>query len=234
MKDLTGILLVNKPPGPTSHDMVGMLRRITGVKKIGHAGTLDPFANGLLICLIGRGATKKSDEFMHMDKEYVAVLSLGVETDTYDREGKIVKEYGEVDMGEVQKKLPEVLNKFIGTIMQEPPMFSAKKIKGKKLYELAREGKTIKRTKVPVEIASIEVLDIDTTKSQIILKIACGSGTYIRSLAYDIGRTLGVGAYLEELERTRIGQYLLKDAMLLEGCTKEDIKKNCVIPDSLS
>jgi tRNA pseudouridine55 synthase len=207
----SGFLLINKPSGPTSHDIINKLRAITGIKKIGHAGTLDPFASGLLICAVGREATREIDKFVKLDKEYIATLHLGAVTDTYDRTGKVVKEYPSEIINEaiIEKTVAE----FIGGQLQTPPMFSAKKIQGKKMYELARQGKTVERQPCAINIMALQILSYDWPALK--LKINCSSGTYIRTLAFDLGERLGSGAYLEELERTKIGEYSVEDAIRL-------------------
>jgi len=208
----SGFILINKPSGPTSHDVIDKLRRITGIKKIGHAGTLDPFAHGLLIVAIGREATREIDRFVKLDKEYVADLYLGATTDTYDREGKISYKVESKKLKVIDKnKIKKILKKFIGKQKQVPPMYSAKKIKGKKLYELARKGIEIQREAVEIMIYELEIRSYEWPRLKI--KVKCSSGTYIRSLAYDVGEVLGCGAYLEELERTAIGKLKLSEAV---------------------
>ncbi len=202
-----GFLLINKPSGPTSHDIVDELRRITGVRKIGHAGTLDPFASGLLIAAVGREATRQISKFSKMDKTYIARLHLGAVSDTYDRTGKL--QITNYKLRITNKEIKKVLQKFIGPQKQIPPMYSAKKVGGKKLYELARSGIEVERKPADVDIYDIEILRYSWPELEIKTKVS--SGTYIRSLANDIGRALGYGAYLEELERTEIGDYKLKD-----------------------
>lgn len=200
-----GILPVSKPKFKTSFSLVGLLRKITCIRTIGHAGTLDPFAEGVMILLIGKPYTKLSNEFLHQDKEYLATLHLGVVTDTYDIEGKIISQNSLIPS---LLEIEEVLLKFQGTILQTPPMFSAKKVEGKKLYELARKGITIERKAVPVTL-QIEV--IDYSYPYLKLKVNCSKGTYLRTLAYDIGCELGCGAHLSSLTRTRSGTFTLKD-----------------------
>jgi len=214
----SGFILINKLPGPTSHTIINQLRRITSIKKIGHAGTLDPFASGLLLVAIGRESTKKINQFVKLDKEYIATAYLGATTNTYDREGEIQK-YNYTKMPD-QKEIENILKKFIGKQKQIPPMFSAKKIKGKKLYELARKGIEIKRQPSDIEIFSIEFLEYHWPMLKI--KVHCSSGTYIRTLAHDIGQALGCGAYLEELERISIGKFNVKNSILLEKITDKN------------
>ncbi len=205
----SGFLIINKPVGPTSHDMVDRMRRITGIKKIGHAGTLDPFASGVLILAIGREATKRIQGLVKTDKEYIADLYLGTTTDTYDRTGSVLKTKEVTPPTE--KEVRETLRDFQGEQKQIPPMYSAKKIKGKKLYELARQGKEVAREAVPITIHSLEILDYDFPGLKI--KAKCSSGTYLRTLAYDIGEALGCGAYLQELQRTTVGDHKLERAI---------------------
>lgn len=206
-----GFLLINKPVGPTSHDIIDRLRRLTGIKKIGHAGTLDPFASGLLICAVGREATKEIDKFVKLDKEYIATLHLGAVTDSYDRTGKIIKEYAGKPIAE--EVINQAVLEFIGPQLQTPPMFSAKKINGKKMYELARQGKEVERQPCAITIYEMEVLSYAWPILKI--KVKCSTGTYIRTIAYDLGERLGCGAYLEELERTKIGEYGVEEAIKL-------------------
>jgi len=207
----SGFLYINKPADWTSHDVVAHLRRVTGVKKIGHAGTLDPFATGLLIVGVGREATRELDKFLKQDKEYVAALHLGAASDTYDLTGKI--EQNDATPPAV-RDIKEALKKFTGPQDQIPPMFSAKKVQGKKLYELARKGEEIARQPNKIIIHKIKLLNYDWPIMEI--RVSCSSGTYIRSLAHDIGQTLGTGAYLEKLERTKIGRLKIKSAVNLD------------------
>ena len=214
----TGFILVNKPEGITSHDVVDRLRKITGIKKIGHSGTLDPFASGLLILGIGREATRELGRFLKEDKEYIAVLRLGAASDTYDREGRIEKK--EIAEQPSRQDIERTLKDFVGEIEQTPPIFSAKKMKGKKLYELARKGIEVKPKPQKVKIYNIELLEYKWPRLKI--KVSCSSGTYIRSLANDIGEKLSCGAYLEELCRTKIGDYVLDNASALDEITREN------------
>lgn len=214
----SGFILIQKPSGITSHDVVDELRKITGVKKIGHAGTLDPFATGLLILGIDKRATKRLSWFFKLDKEYIAKIKLGAVSDTYDRDGKIV--IREFAKSPLEKKIKNILKSFEGRIEQYPPIFSAKKVKGRKLYEFARKGIKIKIKPQEVEIHKIELLSYSFPFLEI--KVHCSSGTYIRSLAYDIGERLGCGGYLEELCRTRIGNFELKEAVDLSKISSQN------------
>jgi len=213
-----GFIFVNKPPGITSHDVVDKLREITGIKKIGHAGTLDPFAQGLLIVGIGREFTKKLSIFQNKDKEYVATLKLGAESDTFDRCGKIIER--KVEKIPTKNAVEKILKSFLGEIEQIPPIFSAKKIKGKKLYELARKGIKIQPKPQKVKIYKISLLKYQFPYLKI--KVKCTSGTYVRSLANDIGRKLGCGAYLEDLIRTKIGEISLEKAVELSKLNSQN------------
>ena len=200
-----GILPICKPKGRTSFSLVTVLRQLTQVRTIGHAGTLDPFADGVMILLIGKPYTRISNQFLLQDKEYLATVLLGITTDTYDIEGKITCQSPHIpSLSEIEG----AILKFQGTILQTPPMFSAKKVEGKKLYELARKGITIERKSVPVTL-HIEMLEY--TYPQLLLKVKCSKGTYIRSLAYDIGVELGCGAHLSALTRTRSGTFSLEN-----------------------
>lgn len=201
-------MLLDKPSGPTSHDMVYCLRRITGIKKIGHAGTLDPLASGLLIMAISRAATKQIDSLAEQDKVYEAVFQLGGTSDTEDRLGQIetltVKQMPDI------KEIQLALNSFIGQIEQIPPMYSAKKVAGRKLYELARKGQVIERQPSLITIHKIDLIDYAWPTLK--LTIACSTGTYIRSIARDLGEKLGCGAYMAELRRTSIGDWSVDQA----------------------
>lgn len=219
-----GILLIDKPKGKTSFYLVKILRAITKVKKIGHAGTLDPFATGVMVLLIGKNYTRKSTEFLSQDKRYRAVLKLGYETNTYDIEGEKV---------EVSKRVPSLeeiehtITLFQGNISQTPPMFSAKKIQGKKLYEIARLGQVIERKPIDVTVnIKIEKYDYPF----LTLDITCSKGTYIRSLAHDIGQKLEVGAYLEELTRLKSGHFTIENCISFSDLNDEnfDITKHLI------
>ena len=227
----SGFILIHKPSGPTSHDIINALRRITGIKKIGHAGTLDPFASGLLICAISREATREIDKFIKLDKEYIADIFLGAESDTYDRTGKIIKTRHHNALPKIPpllirrggRGMRSIIEKFIGPNKQTPPMYSAKKINGKKLYELARKGIEVERKPQEVNIYAIKIIDYEWPILKI--KVHCSSGTYIRSLAHDIGQALGDGAYLQELQRTAIGNFKLSQAVDLGKLTSDNWKK---------
>jgi tRNA pseudouridine55 synthase len=216
-----GFILINKPVGPTSFGVIARLRKITGIKKIGHAGTLDPAASGVLLCAIGREATRQIDKFVKKDKEYEALIILGSVSETLDREGEIIKKYfGQpIKIKEIKK----VVNSFLGKQEQIPPMFSAKKIGGKKLCDLARKGIEIVRAPVQIEIYKLKILKYKWPELR--LRIKCSSGTYIRSLAADIGQKIGCGAYLGALVRTELREYKLKKAVDLDKIDKDNWQK---------
>ena len=213
-----GILLINKPSGMTSHDVVAIVRKKTGVKRVGHAGTLDPFATGLLIILVGREMTKRQSEFLTMDKTYEAVIRLGAISDTDDCMGVITfNSAANLPADRQGRPLPltvkQTLQSFIGTFDQMPPSFSAKKIKGKKAYELARKGIQPDLKPKSITIRSLELFSY--TWPLLRISVSVSSGTYIRALARDIGARLECGAYCEELVRTSIGPYDLRDALTI-------------------
>ena len=196
---MAGILPIDKPKGVTSFHMVAMLRRISGIKKIGHSGTLDPFATGVLILLLGREYTKLADQFLLQDKEYAATVKLGSISTTYDPEGTITPVSDRVP---TFLELEKAIASFQGEISQIPPMFSAKKVAGKKLYDLARKGITIERKPSKVRV-STKIISYDYPFIK--LHITCSKGTYIRTIAHDLGEMLQTGAYLDTLVRTRSG-----------------------------
>lgn len=216
--NLSGLLLVNKPSGITSFKVVSVIRKKLNVKKAGHCGTLDPLAQGLMIVLVGK-ATKQQDKFMKQDKVYYAKIKLGIKTDTGDLEGNIISES---DFSKITvEQIKAVCNSFIGEIEQEPPMYSALKVNGKKLYELARKGITIERKKRKITIYNIDVLSFNGNEIEI--RVKCSSGTYIRVLAQDIGSKLKTDATLSYLRREEIGRYTLNDSVLLENITSENL-----------
>ena len=212
------MLLINKPPGPTSHDIVDMVRKKTGVSRVGHTGTLDPFAQGLLIVLVGREETKRQQEFLKLNKEYVATMRLGKESDTGDKMGAIQLTLQADATVLHEKTVREALKKFTGTQQQIPPAYSAIKVGGKKAYELARRGEDVRLS--PREITVYELELVEYAWPMLTIRARVSSGTYIRALAQDIGRALGTGAYLEKLVRTQIGTYMLRDAKNIDDLQK--------------
>lgn len=217
-KTKSGFLLIDKAEGPTSFKLVYILRKLTGIKKIGHAGTLDPFASGLMILAIGRAATREISKYVKLDKSYTAKLLLGSRSSTHDPEGDIKKT--EMKTCPSEKQVQKILAKYIGKLEQIPPMFSAKKVGGKKLYDLARKGESIEREPASVEVYDIKIIKYDYP--ELVLDISCSSGTYIRALARDIGNDLEVGAYLTALRRTRIGDFSVETAGDIEDLDSEN------------
>ena len=216
---MDGIVIINKPQGLTSHDIVDIVRKKFRIRRVGHAGSLDPLATGVLIILIGK-ATRLFRVFENLDKEYMATLTLGVITDTSDSQGKILETFSIEGVSEVQFK--ELLNQFTGRIQQIPPMFSALKYKGRRLYQLARRGLTVPRQPRQVEIFQIELLRFDPPLVD--LRIACSKGTYIRKLCEDIGKQLGCGAFQSKLNRIRIGPFKIEDAVSLDNLNEAHIR----------
>jgi tRNA pseudouridine55 synthase len=214
------VLLIDKPLRWTSFDVIRKLRSVFRIKKIGHAGTLDPLATGLLIVCTGK-FTKKINDYMGMPKRYVATLTLGFVTPTYDLESE--PEQPQPVEAITIEMVNAVLHQFTGPIMQVPPAHSAIKQDGKRVYELARAGKEVKLEPRPVTIYEVRMLRYDLPEIE--LDITCSTGTYIRSLAHDIGQTLGCGAYLSALRRTAIGEFTVQKAMLPEQVEQEFIKE---------
>jgi tRNA pseudouridine55 synthase len=211
-----GILNIYKPIGMTSHDVVAVLRRLTKIKQIGHTGTLDPFAQGVLPICIGKAT--RLIEFLPDDKEYLATVQFGIATTTYDIEGeRTFSSDKKVSVKDVQLALKD----FEGEIQQFPPIYSAIKVKGKKLYEYARKGEDVEITPRKVTIEHIELKDFDEQSQQAQILIKCSKGTYIRSIAHDIGKNLGVGAHLIKLVRTQAGKCRVENSVQLEGINVE-------------
>jgi tRNA pseudouridine55 synthase len=192
----------------TSFDVVRKVRYTTRIKKVGHAGTLDPFATGVLLVLTGKN-TKRQSEFMGLPKTYVADIKLGQKMDTGDRTGEVIETLAIPELNETH--VLEVLKSFIGESEQIPPMYSAKKVQGKTLYKMARKGQTVERQASIITIYNIELLVLN--QDQLKIRVDCGKGTYIRVLAEDIGQKLGTVAHVEELQRTAIGDYRVEDAL---------------------
>lgn len=205
-----GILLVYKPADITSHDLVAKLRRMTGIKKIGHAGTLDPFATGLMILLVGKNYTRKSAHYTGQNKGYKARLHLGIATDSYDIDGSVTDESIYVP---TEKEVYTAIQEQNGERLQIPPMFSAKKIGGKKLYQLARQGIEIARPPVQVYL---ETRLLSYTYPHLEIEVSCSKGTYIRSIAHEMGEKLTCHAHLDQLVRTHCGSFTLDKSYTLE------------------
>lgn len=208
---INGILNVHKEAGYTSHDVVAKLRGILKQKKIGHTGTLDPDATGVLPVCLGK-ATKLCDMLTDKSKTYEAILLLGTITDTEDSSGTVLEQQ-EVNFG--KEEIEKVILSFVGEYEQVPPMYSALKVNGKKLYELAREGKVIERKARPVTIHDITIKEYDLEHQRVRMTVSCSKGTYIRTLCHDIGQKLGCGACMDRLIRTKVSRFLLEDSVTL-------------------
>jgi len=224
-----GFLNVYKPQNMTSHDAVDVLRKVTKIKQIGHTGTLDPFAQGVLPICIGKAT--RLIEYLDDEKEYLAEISFGKSTDTYDIDGKIVFE---CDLKISIKDIENALEAFKGEILQTPPIYSALKVNGKKLYEYARNGEDVKIEPRKVFIEKIELKNFDELNQKAQVLIKCSKGTYIRSIAHDLGQNLKVGAYLSKLIRTQAGKFLIDDAIRLDEIkTMEDVQKSLINPPQM-
>ncbi|GAB6192307.1 tRNA pseudouridine(55) synthase TruB [Desulfocastanea catecholica] len=224
-----GVFLVDKPVDISSFGVVSRLRRILQIKKVGHAGTLDPFATGLLILCAGRPATKLISRFMDGQKEYLATLRLGVETATHDTEGTVT---ARTPLGELSPlEVEECLRKFRGRQMQVPPAYSALKHNGKPLYYYARKGIDIVKDARPVDIFTLERTDagqmLSGEEAKLSIRVVCSKGTYIRTLAADIGRSLGCGAHLVQLRRTRCGFFSVDDSLTWDDLSSEEALQHC-------
>ena len=225
---MDGVLNIYKHPGPTSHDIVDMARMALNMKKIGHAGTLDPLAEGVLLLCIGK-ATRISDYLSELPKEYLAEITFGITTSTYDAEGEITSK---CDKEVFEEEVREVLKEFIGEIDQVPPPSSAIRYKGKRLYEYAREGIPVEPPSRRVTIYSFELLEFNKAERKGIFRINCSKGTYIRALARDIGERIGTGAYLSKLTRTKVGPFSAEEAFPASELKRENISliKEKIIP----
>ncbi len=222
---LNGMLIINKPRGITSHDVVAEVRRILHTRRVGHTGTLDPEATGVLPVCVGP-ATKIAQFFLSSDKEYAATMTLGVRTDTQDAAGKIIYTVEKLDFGE--KEVKSAFSHFVGEIEQIPPMVSAVRHKGKKLYELARQGKEVEREPRRVKILELEILSCEIP--QVSFRVSCSKGTYIRTLTSDIGDKLGCGAHQSKLTRLRSGPFRLSDAITLKELREMPHPESRIIP----
>lgn len=221
-----GFLNIYKPKGITSHDVVARLRRVAKIKQIGHTGTLDPFAEGVLPICIGKAT--RLIEYLNDDKEYLATVQFGKTTDTYDIEGKITSEF---DKKVTSDDVIKALKDFEGEILQTPPIYSAIKVNGKKLYDYAREGKKVEIQPRKVFINKIELQSFDEQNQTADILVACSKGTYIRSIAYDLGEKLGCGGYLTKLVRTRAGKFTVENSINLDDFnTIEKVGQNLINP----
>ncbi|MBP5786234.1 MAG: tRNA pseudouridine(55) synthase TruB [Kiritimatiellae bacterium] len=223
--EATGFLLVDKPKGPTSHDLVSRVRGRFKVKKVGHGGTLDPMATGLMILLLGK-ATKLSDRVMGHDKVYEGTMKLGVETDTQDAEGEVVAERDA--SGVTREALEAAMEAMRGDRMQTPPMASARKVGGVPLYKLAREGKVVEREARLIHVYRFDLLEFAPPEAR--FRVACTKGTYVRTLAHDVGAALGCGAHLSALRRTKVGDWDVAQAHPFEEIMEAYSLKPYVLP----
>ena len=221
-KSLFGFLNIYKPVGMTSHDVVSVLRRVTKIKQIGHTGTLDPFAEGVLPICIGKAT--RLIEYLQDDKEYLATVQFGAATNTFDLDGeKVFTSDKKVSRDDIK----EGLKSFEGEILQFPPIFSAIKVKGKKLYEYARKGEEVEIQPRKVVIENIELKNFDEELQQAQILLKCSKGTYIRSIANDLGKNLGCGGYLIKLIRTQAGKFRVENSVQLDGI---DVESNLINP----
>ena len=229
---MNGIILVNKQKNCTSHDVVYKVKKIVK-EKVGHTGTLDPLAEGVLPLLIGKG-TLCSKYLIEHDKEYEVVLKLGISTQTMDGEGEVLEER---EIGEEvldKKHIEKILESFVGKQKQTPPMYSAIKVKGKKLYEYARKGEKVEIPKREIEIYNIKLVGINREKKEIEFKVSCSKGTYIRSLCTDIAKKLGTIGYMSELKRLKVGNFKIENTIIIdENVTKEDIEEKLITIEEL-
>jgi tRNA pseudouridine55 synthase len=206
---ISGILVIDKPVGLTSHDVVDHIRRGTGIRRAGHTGTLDPRASGVLVILVGP-AVRLSEFVSASDKRYQAILRLGNSTDTFDAEGKFTRQPSTAPLDVTEQQFNEVLQRYVGEIEQTPPAYSAVKIHGRKAYEMARQGEEVEIAPRKINVYHLEILE--WAPPEVVIDVHCSSGTYVRSLANDLGITLGCGAYLVGLRRTKSGRFSLRDA----------------------
>lgn len=206
---ISGVLVVDKPTGMTSHDVVQVIRRGTNIRRAGHTGTLDPRASGVLVVLIGP-AVRLSEYVSASDKRYQAVITLGKTTDTYDEDGRVTSSS---DVNITEERFDEELQKFVGEIEQVPPPYSAVKVKGRKAYDMARKGEEVELAPRIINVYSLELLE--WAPPEVVIDVYCSSGTYVRSLAHDLGERLGCGATLTGLRRTKSGRFTLRDAVPL-------------------
>jgi len=222
---MNGVIIINKPKGYTSHDVVNVLRKKLNTKKVGHTGTLDPNATGVLPILVG-AATKISKYLVEHEKTYIATIELGKKTDTGDAEGEVIQEV--TNMKEINiEEIESVLKSFLGKQSQIPPMYSAIKVDGKKLYEYAREGKTVE-----LQPREIEILDINLiayNNNEIKFSVRCSKGTYIRSLCEDIAESLGTIGYMKELQRASVNQFNIQDSILLDDLDNINIGERIIL-----
>ncbi len=222
---MNGLLLVDKPVKLTSHDVVDRIRKASGLKRVGHTGTLDPGATGLLVLCLGK-ATRLSEHLTGLDKTYEGVMRLGIVTDSYDRDGKVLEEHPVPDVS--VESLQQICGQFTGEIDQVPPMVSAVKVGGQRLYKMARKGEVVERQPRRISVHEFSVLSYDPPDAQV--RVCCSSGTYVRGLCHDVGRQLGCGAILASLRRTCVGRHSVLDALPVEDFTSPDIVRARLLP----
>ena len=228
---MNGIVIINKSKGYTSHDIVAKVKKITG-EKVGHTGTLDPLATGVLPLLIGKG-TLCSKYLMNHDKTYKVLLKLGIKKSTGDEEGEILQEEN-VDKSTLEEQnVNNVLNSFLGEQEQIPPIYSAIKVNGKKLYEYARKGQEVEIHPRKITIYDIQLLKIDKENKEIQFEVSCSKGTYIRSLCEDIAKKIGTVGYMKELQRTKVGDFKIEQSVLTEDLKKETIEEHIITIEDL-
>lgn len=240
---MLGALIIDKPAGITSHDVVARVRRVAATRRVGHAGTLDPFATGVLVVCVGK-ATRLAQFLVGFDKEYHGTMRLGFATDTQDLTGKqitLLESSKEVSLEELRR----VISEFVGLQLQTPPMFSAKKVGGERLYKAAREGREVAREPVAITIHSIDLIEAEDMlvrenpdgTMDVDVSVSCSSGTYVRTLANDIGERLGVGAHLAALRRTAVGYFGIEQSVTLEDLEKmhrdEVIERSLISPSAM-
>ncbi len=226
-EEINGIIIINKPKGYTSHDVVAKVKKILNIKKVGHTGTLDPNATGVLPLLLNQG-TKLSQYLIEHDKQYEVTLQLGIKTDTADGEGVVLQEE-RVNWKKIDENLQEVMEAMIGKQEQIPPIYSAIKVKGKKLYEYARKGQTVEIEPRKIEIYKITLQEIQKEENQIKFEVSCSKGTYIRSLCEDIASKLGTIGYMKELNRTQVGRFHIRNSITIEELEKRKEQINQTI-----
>ena len=221
---MDGVIIINKQKNFTSHDVVNVIRKKLNTKKVGHTGTLDPNATGVLPILVGK-ATKISKYLIEHDKTYIATIKLGEKTDTGDNEGQVIEE--KLVPTDLKKEdINNVLQSFLGKQKQVPPIYSAIKINGKKLYEYAREGKEVNLEAREIEIYKIQLLEYKNSKIK--FEVECSKGTYIRTLCEDIAKKLGTVGYMEELQRTKVNNFKIGDSVLLDDITLENVEEDLI------
>ena len=228
---MNGIIIVNKSKGYTSHDIVAKVKKITG-EKVGHTGTLDPLATGVLPLLIGKG-TLCSKYLMNHDKTYTVLLKLGIKKSTGDEEGDIIQEETVNENLLEEKEIKNVLESFLGEQEQIPPIYSAIKVNGKKLYEYARKGQKVEIEPRKIMIYDIKLLKIDKESSEIQFEVSCSKGTYIRSLCEDIAKKMGTVGYMKELQRTRVGTFTIAQSILVEDLNEENVQEHIITVEKL-